>query len=179
MRTARTGISRLNTVAVATSLLLVLGCGGGDTRRDPVQPSETAASATPPPAGTAGQVAAEVSTIFVDVTADAGVDFLHRQVDSEAIPQGAGVVAFDFNNDGFGDIYVSNSVGPNALYRNNGDGTFTDVAVAAGVDDRDGRGNGAAPPTTTTTATRTFTSPTTAPAGSLPTKGTGPLPIPP
>src|SRR5207247_7889230 len=38
----------------------------------------------------------------------------------------------DYNNDGFDDIFCSN-FGQNALYRNNGDGTFTDVTKAAGL----------------------------------------------
>lgn len=41
----------------------------------------------------------------------------------------------DFDNDGWIDIAAGNMKGPNALYRNNGDGTFTNVAVAAGVSD--------------------------------------------
>src|SRR6266516_2273440 len=50
---------------------------------------------------------------------------------------GAAVAAADYNNDGFVDVFVSSS-GRNAachLYRNNGDGTFTDVAAQAGVAD--------------------------------------------
>ncbi len=39
----------------------------------------------------------------------------------------------DFNNDGWPDVAVGNFFGPNLLYRNNGDGTFTDVAAQAGV----------------------------------------------
>jgi hypothetical protein len=62
---------------------------------------------------------------------------------------GAGGLFFDYNNDGHLDIYLVNSgsiVNPqvnasasNALYRNNGDGTFTDVTPSAGVK---GRGYG-------------------------------------
>src|SRR5215470_5104217 len=46
---------------------------------------------------------------------------------------GCGVAVGDYNSDGFDDIYFVNQLGPNALYRNNGDGTFTDVTQAAGV----------------------------------------------
>ena len=45
---------------------------------------------------------------------------------------GYGVVVGDFDNDGWPDIYVTN-FGKNRLYRNNHDGTFTDVAEKAGV----------------------------------------------
>lgn len=42
---------------------------------------------------------------------------------------------FDYNNDGFQDIYVSNDkvIYANILYKNNGDGTFTDVSIESGT----------------------------------------------
>ena len=40
---------------------------------------------------------------------------------------------FDYNNDGFTDVYVGNSSSKNRLYKNNGDGSFTDVTEVAGV----------------------------------------------
>ena len=39
----------------------------------------------------------------------------------------------DYDNDGWMDLFVANDTEPNKLYHNNHDGTFTDVAVAAGV----------------------------------------------
>ena len=41
----------------------------------------------------------------------------------------------DYNRDGWPDLYVVNDFGRKNLYRNNGDGTFTDVAAEAGVED--------------------------------------------
>ena len=43
---------------------------------------------------------------------------------------------FDFNNDGWQDIYISNDriITSNILYKNNGNGTFTDISVSSGTD---------------------------------------------
>src|SRR5262245_3678487 len=46
---------------------------------------------------------------------------------------GCGLAIGDYNGDGLDDIYFCNQLGPNALYRNKGDGTFEEVAAAAGV----------------------------------------------
>jgi tetratricopeptide (TPR) repeat protein len=61
---------------------------------------------------------------FEDISHKAGVD---RTAYTK------GVVAADYDNDGFIDFYVSNLDGNNYLYHNNHNGTFTDVAEKAGV----------------------------------------------
>ena len=62
---------------------------------------------------------------FTEVAKLAGVD--HRGYVK-------GVVWGDYDEDMFPDLYVSTLGGPNRLYHNNRDGTFTDMAAAAGVD---------------------------------------------
>ncbi|MDG1893915.1 MAG: CRTAC1 family protein [Fuerstiella sp.] len=61
---------------------------------------------------------------FVDVAWIANVDL------SAGVK---GVTWGDYNNDRFPDLYVSNLTGSNSLFRNNKDGTFTDVAQHLGV----------------------------------------------
>jgi len=46
---------------------------------------------------------------------------------------GCGVVVGDYDGDGHDDLYFLNQLGPNALYKNKGDGTFVDVTRQAGV----------------------------------------------
>ena len=46
---------------------------------------------------------------------------------------GLGVLVADFDNDGWPDIYVANDSTSSALYKNNHDGTFTDIAIESGV----------------------------------------------
>lgn len=53
-----------------------------------------------------------------------------------------GVAVADYDSDGFSDIFVTN-FGPNCLLRNNGDGTFEDVSLSAGVGGGDQSGAGA------------------------------------
>ena len=62
---------------------------------------------------------------FTDVSAQSHI--------SQYIGKGMGVAFADYDNDGFADIFVSNDTFPNILLHNNGDGTFTDVALEAGV----------------------------------------------
>jgi hypothetical protein len=52
---------------------------------------------------------------------------------SQYLGKGMGVAFADYDGDGFTDIFVSNDSIPSFLLHNNGDGTFTDVALLAGV----------------------------------------------
>ena len=52
---------------------------------------------------------------------------------SAAAGRGLGVVATDYDNDGWSDIYVANDAVPNFLYHNEGGGRFTEVGGVAGV----------------------------------------------
>jgi enediyne biosynthesis protein E4 len=76
---------------------------------------------------------------FVDVTTAAGIDFVHASgaSDDKYLFEtfGSGVAWIDFDGDGYPDLYFVNGAprSANRLYRNNGDGTFTDVTTKAGV----------------------------------------------
>jgi hypothetical protein len=52
---------------------------------------------------------------------------------SQYLGKGMGVAFADYDGDGFTDIFVSNDSIPSFLLHNNGDGTFTDVGLLAGV----------------------------------------------
>jgi hypothetical protein len=52
---------------------------------------------------------------------------------AQYVGKGMGLAFGDYNNDGFMDVFVSNDTSPNFLLRNNGDGTFTDVALEQGI----------------------------------------------
>jgi enediyne biosynthesis protein E4 len=62
---------------------------------------------------------------FTDVTETSKIG-LHAS-------SGLGVVTFDYDDDGWQDIFMANDANPNFLFRNNGDGTFSEVALQAGV----------------------------------------------
>jgi len=62
---------------------------------------------------------------FTDVTKKAGLD--------DATSKTLGVAILDYDNDGWPDLLFSNDTQPNKLYRNNGNGTFTEKAVVAGI----------------------------------------------
>ena len=92
------------------------------------------------------------SATFVDVTAEAGIQFTHTNGKTEhkhiIETMGSGVVFFDYDTDGDADLYFVNSGNVpeekedphqaklrNALYRNEGYGRFTDVTEMSGTGD--------------------------------------------
>src|SRR5215203_2050441 len=104
-------------------------------------PIRTAADATRP------------GFVLRDVTAEAGIRFVHKRpsfdpkiagVEPHVAALGAGVSVTDVDGDEWPDLYFTNSRfgEPNALYRNKGDGTFEDVAAAAGLADLNRPGEG-------------------------------------
>ena len=62
---------------------------------------------------------------FTDVSEQSGI--------SKVGGKGLGAVSYDFDNDGWPDIYVANDSVPSLLYHNNHNGTFTEIAQRAGV----------------------------------------------
>ncbi|HEV2314220.1 MAG TPA: CRTAC1 family protein [Candidatus Acidoferrales bacterium] len=106
----------------------------------------TAAACAPlSPRGAFAQSPSSVK--FVDIAQSAGIDFRHDNAASsekyliETMGSGCGWI--DYDQDGLLDLYLANGAATrlykpahplrSALYRNNGDGTFTDVTVRAGV----------------------------------------------
>src|ERR1700729_3003046 len=90
---------------------------------------------------------------FEEVSRAAGVNFVHHapSLDPQLAPimpqvasMGASVSVVDFDGDGWPDIYVTNSGegSKNALYRNQHDGTFKDVAEEMGIADVNRAGTG-------------------------------------
>ncbi len=98
------------------------------------------------PAKAPAKVAEAAGAAFTDVTARAGIRFTHNTgaFGQKYLPEtmGAGVAFLDYNGDGWQDIFFVNSsdfaghkrrTSLPSLYRNNRNGTFTDVTRAAGL----------------------------------------------
>lgn len=97
-------------------------------------------------AGLAGAMTLPAQVVFTDVTASAGVKFVHNsgRAGKKWLPEtlGSGCAFFDADGDGWLDIFLVNSRDwtPRgrrslpALYRNNRNGTFTNVTAGSGLD---------------------------------------------
>lgn len=77
---------------------------------------------------------------FTDQLEESGIQFSHKIVDDAGkswkmvhYDHGNGVAVADVDSDGFYDIYFTNQVGSNELWRNLGNGTFEDITHQAGV----------------------------------------------
>jgi enediyne biosynthesis protein E4 len=68
----------------------------------------------------------QVNGHFIDVSEKSGI--LKTQS-----TYGLGVLVCDFDNDGWPDIYVADDSSNSALYKNNHDGTFTEIGIESGV----------------------------------------------
>jgi hypothetical protein len=95
------------------------------------------------------------SVVFTDITSRSGIDFKYTFGDYSykniLESSGSGITVFDYNNDNLMDLFMMNgtyiegisdqggkkfSNTPDRLYKNNGNGKFTEVSKSAGLDDR-------------------------------------------
>ncbi len=74
---------------------------------------------------------------FINMTDEASAGYLHGYAGERSMPldMSAGVAAGDYDNDGDVDLYlITGDAYPNVLLRNDGGGSFTDLAAQAGVE---------------------------------------------
>ena len=125
-------------------VFLLSACKESASKAPLAQPSEVAAIPSPSPSPTPVRPSGPIE--FTDVTARAGLRFKHNSgaAGKKYLPEtiGAGCAFLDYDNDGWQDILLVNSVdwpeskrGKSylALYHNNKDGTFADVTRQAGL----------------------------------------------
>jgi hypothetical protein len=117
-------------LVIMTGAVSWLGGGAQQTAKAPVKPQS-------PPA----------TVRFTDIRKSAGIAFVQDSTESEQKyyleTMGTGLAWFDYNQDGLMDLYLVQTAATDAykpdhplrsaLYRNNGDGTFTDVTDKAGL----------------------------------------------
>ena len=148
--------SRIALCLGTTSLLLLSACHRQNTpktaqtaesdKTSATQPIQGAQPLTPQSIVDADGLRPSGPIRFTDVTAQAGIHFRHNSgaFGKKYLPEtmGSGVCAIDYDNDGWQDIFFVNSKNwpghgqtksYSALYRNNHDGTFTDVTQEAGL----------------------------------------------
>lgn len=69
-------------------------------------------------------------TPFKDVSKEAGINHVFKVFEGFF---GGGACVLDFNNDGFEDVFLAGGMNDDVLYKNNGNGTFTDVYNSSGL----------------------------------------------
>jgi hypothetical protein len=128
---ARRELAQAFARAALIGAILGFGCVGCG-RKTPAPASK--AGVEPVPAG-------NVSALFQDCALESGITFRMMFLPNEQgekfkgnlYDHGSGIAVGDFDGDGRDDIYFVNQLGPNALFKNKGDGTFEDVTAKAGV----------------------------------------------
>jgi hypothetical protein len=141
-------------MSTVTRSRLLLGCLFAVLLVTPLVLKRQAASGTAGAAAPArDEAVARHGLILEEISRQAGIDFVHRApaldprlepIMPEVASLGAAVSIVDFDRDGWPDIYVTSSCEGcrNALYRNQGDGTFRDVAGELGIADVNRPGTG-------------------------------------
>jgi hypothetical protein len=140
------GSDRLHRIFRAISVAaMALACSAGLCQKTPAKPARAAQSST----SLAKNVVSTAAALqFENIIKNSKIGFTLR---NSVSPQHysietmlGGVAVFDYNNDGLLDIFFTNGAAIpsleksdpsywNRLYRNNGDGTFTDVTESAGL----------------------------------------------
>jgi enediyne biosynthesis protein E4 len=69
-------------------------------------------------------------TRFTDVTTTAGINHVFKVYEGMF---GGGACVIDYNNDGYEDLYITGGMNNDILYKNNRNGTFTDVFESSGI----------------------------------------------
>jgi hypothetical protein len=147
-------------LCLIASISLLAACNKAPTAEPAAEPVATSHSAPSPPdsanppattpvessGGTAAPAHPSGPIEFTDITSQAGIRFKHNSgaFGKKYLPEtmGSGVCFIDYDNDGWQDILLINSMdwaghksgnSYPALYHNNRDGTFTDVTRQAGL----------------------------------------------
>lgn len=76
-------------------------------------------------------VCSNAQVIFTDVTDSAGIDHKFKVFEGMF---GGGACVFDYDNDGFEDVFITSGMNEDILYKNNGDGTFVNKYKGSGLE---------------------------------------------
>jgi hypothetical protein len=153
------------TFSLILTLTGIVGCGGGGSSTDQTTEKivvEAPVLIGPQVSGIAAKITVEAavgsdshqchaientekSLQFTEISKQAGINFSHSMPNGDGVlGMSGGVAAGDFDNDGWVDLYAIGGEGQaNVLMKNQGDGTFTDMANFSGVDQQN-KGSGPA-----------------------------------
>ena len=132
----------LRTAYSAVIVASGLAAACGDVSPPPLLPDDQTTAVEDAP--TAAPATAATDVEFIDATAAAGIGFVHTSgaAGRKFLPEtlGSGALFLDVDSDGWQDIYFVNSKPWSgagealpALYRNDGDGTYTDITASSGL----------------------------------------------